>query len=166
MIDWTKQTEEMTKTWLDAQKKVWESWLGTMQQFEKTQAADVWIKTVGTWEESVKNILKAQSDWTRLWADSFKSVEGMPKEATEWVQQGPEMVKHWSEAQQQLWDNWFALLKKVEPVQIQMSEDLSQESQKMFKAWQETSQKVFDAQKEWANRWTDWQAAEKVGAKK
>jgi hypothetical protein len=47
-----------------------------------------------------------------------------------------------------------------------MSEDLSQESQKMFKAWQETSQKVFDAQKEWANRWTDWQAAEKVGAKK
>lgn len=163
MIDWTKQTEEMTKNWLDAQKKMWDHWLGSVQQFDQGQAAEMWAKTIGTWEESVKNILTAQSEWTRLWADNFKAVEGMPQEATEWIQQAHEMTRHWSEAQQQLWESWFALLKKVEPTQLQVMGDLSEESQKMFKGWQEASQKVTDAQAEWVRRWA---AVAKAGEKK
>jgi hypothetical protein len=165
MIDWTKQTEEMTKSWFDAQKKLWDNWLVPGQKFEKGQVAEMWNKSIDTWEEAVKNVLNVQKEWTRLWADNFKAVEGMPKEAIEWIQQGQEMTKQWNEAQQQLWDSWFTLLKKVEPSQVQLTGDLSEESQKMFKTWQEATQKVMGAQAEWAKNWTSWPAGDKVKEK-
>jgi aspartate aminotransferase-like enzyme len=150
MIDWTKQAEEMAKSWAETQKKMWDNWLGVMQQ-EKGQATEVWEKTVGAWEETVKNTLNVQAEWTRMWADSLKSIEGAPKEVSEWAAQAQEMAKQWGEAQKQLWDNWFAMVKKVEPAK--MSGDWSEEGQKMFKTWQESTQKMMEAQTEWVRRW-------------
>jgi hypothetical protein len=161
MIDWTKQTEEMTKSWFDTQKKLWDNWLGAGQKDAEGQAVEMWNKTIVTWEEAVKNMLNVQKEWTRLWADNFKTVEGMPKEAIEWLQQAQEMSKQWGEAQHQLWDSWFALLKKVEPSQVQLTGDFGEESQKMFKTWQEATQKVMGAQAEWAKTWTVWPAGDK-----
>lgn len=151
MMDWTKQAEEMAKSWTDAQKKMWDNWLGAMQQ-EKSQAADVWAKTVGAWEETAKNTLNAQTEWTRMWANNLKAIEGAPKEVAEWAAQAEEMSKQWSETQKKLWDSWFAMVKKVEPVK--MSGDWSEESQKMFKAWQESTQKMMETQTEWVRHWT------------
>jgi hypothetical protein len=152
MIDWTKQIEDMTKTWVDAQKKMWDNWLGSMQQVDKTQTAELWAKTVSTWEEAVKNTLNAQTEWTRVWVDSLKSFEGMPKEVNEWAQQALEMNKHWSETQQQLWDSWFALVKKIDSAKL--SSDWNEEGQKLYKTWQEATQQMINTQMEWMRRWT------------
>lgn len=164
MMDWTKQTEEMTKVWIDTQKKMWDNWLGTTQHFEKTQAAEFWAKTLNMWEESVKNTLNAQAEWTRTWADSIKSIEGAPKEVGDWAQQAHEMSKQWAEAQKQLWDSWFAVVKKFDPSKA--APDWSEEGQKMYKTWQETSQKVMNAQAEWARQSSVMPAEAKVKDKK
>lgn len=152
MMDWTKQTEDMTKTWVDAQKKMWDNWLGGMQPVDKTQVVELWAKTVSTWEEAVKNTLSAQADWTRAWVDNLKSIEGAPKEVNEWAQQAQEMNNRWSETQKQLWDSWFALVKKFDPTTL--NSDWSGEGQKFYKTWQESTQQMLNTQAEWMRRWS------------
>ena len=161
MIDWTKQAEDMAKTWTESQKKMWDNWLGSMSQ-EKSQVTDMWAKTVGAWEETVKNTLNAQTDWMHMWAGNLKSLDNVPKEAAEWAAQAEEMAKQWGETQKQLWENWFAMIKKVEPVK--MSADWTEEGQKVFKAWQESTQKMMESQAEWVRHWAA-QAEEKINKK-
>ena len=66
MLDWTKQTEEALQSWADAQKRIWSGWAEAAgQQVNQNQLADTWRKAVDTWEEAVKNGLKAQLEWSQ-----------------------------------------------------------------------------------------------------
>jgi hypothetical protein len=164
MMDWTKQAEEMAKTWTETQKKMWDNWFNTVQNFEKNQVFEAWKKTVETWEESVKNMLDAQTAWTQMWADNLTSAGGASKEMVEWSRQLQEMARRWSETQKQLWASWFDMVKKFDPAKMTGGWDT--EGQKMFQGWQEAMQKVVDTQTEWARHWTTEQAGEKAGDKK
>jgi hypothetical protein len=149
-MDWTKQAEEMAQTWTEAQQKMWDNWLKTVQGFGQSPAAEMWAKTIDTWEEMIKNGLETQAEWSRLWAENFNKV-GAPKEMNEWAQQTQEMMKQWSEAQKQLWDNWFSIAKKVNPAGS--TEGWSKESQKIYQTWQESMQKLMATQNEWFRQW-------------
>ncbi|MCB0154420.1 MAG: hypothetical protein KDF65_06440 [Anaerolineae bacterium] len=152
-MDWTKQTEEVVKSWTETQKKMWDSWLKTVQQGpEQFQVANVWQKTMETWEETVKNTMAAQGEWMQMWVDGFEKQKGMPEEATQWVKQAQTMNKQWTDIQQQMWDSWFELVKKADPAK--MTESLDSEGKKAFAAWQESAEKVMEAQEKWANMWT------------
>lgn len=152
-MNWAKQTEDMFKTWSESQKTMWDTWLGMMQQgaAAPAQTSAVWKATVETWEQVVKNSLNAQAEWTRIWVEGVTG-SGLPKELAEWAQQTHEMTKRWGEAQQQLWESWFDLMKKVDPAH--MPEDWENESQKVFKSWQESTQKIMETQAEWVRRWS------------
>jgi hypothetical protein len=153
MMDWAKQSEEMMKAWTETQKKMWDNWMAAMQQpTGQTQAAEMWQKTVETWEKSVNSTLDAQAEWTKIWADSLDVKPDIPKELTEWAKQAQDMAKSWGETQRQMWQGWFDLVKTAEPPK--MAQTWGEEGQKAFTAWQESAQKMMDAQTQWASKWT------------
>ena len=158
-MEWTKQTEDMFKTWTEAQTKMWNEWLRAMQGFSRPQASEAWGKSVQAWEESVKKTLDAQDEWTRLWAASFTTVGGTPKETVEWARQGQEMVRRWVETQKQLWEGWFQIAKRLDPSKTGGSWD--QEGQKFLQAWQDAVKKGMESQAEWTRVWTAGQAGKK-----
>ncbi len=163
-MDWTKQTEEMMKTWTETQKKMWDNWLETVQKgANQDQAAEMWQKTVDTWEQTVKNTFEAQNEWMKMWADSFDAKSDVPKEVTEWFNQSQEMANRWSETQQQLWQGWFDLVKKADATK--MAGAWGEEGQKAFGAWQESAQKVMDAQAQWTSMWSPEQAKSEANGK-
>ena len=164
-MDWTKQAEDMMKTWTDTQKKMWDNWLETIDQDSaQNQAAEVWQKTVETWEKTVKNTLQAQNEWTQAWVESLGTKADIPEEVTEWANQAQEMAKHWGETQQQMWQGWFDLVKKADSAK--MAGAWGEEGQKAFQVWQESAKKAMDAQMEWASKWTPEQTKSKAGGKK
>lgn len=159
-MNWAKQSEEMMKAWTDTQKKMWDNWLDTMQKAAgQNQVAEMWQKTVDTWEQTVNSTLDAQAEWTKMWADSLDIKADMPKEVTDWAKQAQDMTKNWGETQRQMWQGWFDLVKKADAPK--MAEAWGEEGQKAFSTWQESAQKMMDAQMEWAKKWTAEAAKEK-----
>jgi hypothetical protein len=158
-MEWMKQAEETFKTWTDTQKKMWDEWIKVTQSFGKTHATDAWKRTVDAWEESVKKSLQLQMEWSKLWADSFSSVKGTPKEFHEFARQGQEMMNRWAETQMQLWTAWFDMVKKFDPTALGGSSE--KDSDKILHIWQESLKNVLDAQAEWGRVWTATQTAKK-----
>jgi hypothetical protein len=150
-MDWTKQTEDMVKTWAETQKKVWDSWLKAVQQpSSQAQTGEMWQKTIDTWEETVKHTLETQSEWFQTWVQGLDTLDTeVPKEVQVWAKQAQEMMKRWTEAQEQLWQGWFKLVK--EAGLVKMPGGWEEESQKLFQFWQESTKKMIDAQMQWAN---------------
>ena len=68
-----------------------------------------------------------------------------------WIEQTQDMTKQWNGAQQELWQNWFDLMKKAE--WTQMTGSWEEEGQKAFQTWQDAAKKVMDAQMEWVKMW-------------
>ena len=157
-MDWGKQTEEMLKGWMGTQKKMWDQWLDTLQKVApQSQANEIWKKTVETWAETVHNALEAQREWIKMWVENIPSVAGQAKEIADWAQQAREMNNRWLDVQQQLWANWFDLIKKNEP---KTAGSWDKEGQKMVQAWQESVEKMLEAQHDWASHWTNEHKAE------
>lgn len=153
-MDWTKQTGDMFKNWTETQKKLWDNWLEMMEQGgSKSQAAEIWQKTIDTWEETVNSMLTAQNEWMASWAKGFDTTKAdLPKELKAWAEEAQAMMNRWSEAQQQLWQGWFEMVKQANPTK--MGGSWEEESQKMYQTWQESAQKIMEAQKEWVGMWS------------
>jgi len=150
-MDWTKQTEEMFKGWGETQKTMWDNWLGVVQQGpSKMQAAETWQKAIETWEETVKNTLAAQDEWTKKWAEGLPDQE-VPEEVSAWVKQGQEMSEKFGTAQQQMWQGWFDLVKQADLSKL--SGNWEEEGQNAFQQWQEAAQKMMETQQQWLNMW-------------
>jgi len=153
MMNWTKQVEEMAKTWTETQKMMWNNWLGSIQGLGQSQSTEVWTKTIETWERSVNSTLEAQNEWNRMWTESFTNLNGLPKESLEWANQTQEMTKRWSDVQKQLWGSWFDIVKKIDPTKMAGNWN-NKESQNVLQIWQESAQKIMQTQAEWARLWT------------
>ncbi|MGH7771562.1 MAG: hypothetical protein ACREQA_04940 [Candidatus Binatia bacterium] len=159
-MEWTKQTEEMVKSWTEAQTKMWNDWLKGMQGFARSQPSQVWGKTVEAWDESVRKALDTQVEWTQRWAENFTTGKGAPKEMVDWAKQGQEMIRRWADTQKQLWASWFEIVKKLEPSSAP-GVDWSREGQKLVQGWQEAIQKALDTQAEYVRLWTAGQGGKK-----
>ena len=159
-MEWTKQAEEIFKTWTDTQKKMWDEWIKATQSFGKPHATDAWKRTVEAWEDSLKKNLHLQMEWTKLWAESFNNVKSTPKELHDLARQGQEMMTRWAETQIQLWTAWFDIVKKLEPNALGGSWE--KESEKVLTIWQDSLKKALDAQTEWGRVWTASQTGKKA----
>ncbi len=148
-MEWTKQSQDMFKTWTDTQKKMWEDWFQTMQGLGASQPNEVWKKTVDGWSDSINKTLDAQAEWIRVWADTAGTAKNMPKETAEWAKQGHDMMKRWTETQKQLWTTWFDIVRKLDP-----GKNWGQDGQKFLQGWQDAVKKAADTQAEWARLWT------------
>jgi gas vesicle protein len=159
-MDWTKQTQDLFKTWTDVQKRTWEGWLDTVKSFDASQPGQIWVKTIDAWQETIRNTLAAQVEGSRIWTENITSVQGAPKGTADWAQQVQEMTKRWTDLQQQMWDNWFEIMKKTDPSKF--AGNWETEGQSSFvKAWQETVQKSMDSQAELTRQWVGVAKGEK-----
>lgn len=143
-MDWVKQTQDMYKGWMDFQMKNWQSWLKSVQAFDKAEPAKLWGETIDAWQESVKGTLTTQVEGSRIWAENLVSMEGVPKEAADWAKQVQDMTKNWTDMQQKLWDEWFAVVKKADPSKFAAGLD----DGGILKSWQDMAQKAMDTQTE------------------
>ena len=156
--EWTKQTEDLFKTWTEAQTKMWNDWLKAMQGFGKSQSSQVWEKSVDAWDESIKKILDAQADWTERWSESLTASKGTPKEMAEWAKQGQDMIQRWTEIQKMLWTSWFEIIKKLDPSALGGNWG---DGQTFLQGWQQAVQKALHTQEEWSRLWTTGQGGKR-----
>ena len=153
-MDWAKQTEDVFSAWTDAQKKIWSGWLETAERNSgQAQMADTWRQAVDTWEGIVKKSLDAQLDWSQRASDSVGALPNMPKDLVDWSKQTQELGVRWNEAQQQLWDSYFGLVRKAVPVKMLGTFD--DENQRLFRAWQESVEQIVTAQTHWSQMWAE-----------
>ena len=154
MINWTRQTDDMLQALTDTQKKFWGIWTeAAEQQASQAQLAETWRKAVDTWEAAVKNGLETQNAVLRSLGDSMSAVPAVPRDLQDWAAQTQALSTHWTEAQRELWESYFAMVRKAVPVK--MLGTIDDENRKLFAAWQESVEKVGAAQLAWARMWTE-----------
>ena len=152
MTDWSKQTEEIMKTWTKAQQDLWDTWKRSMPGVGAAPASDAWDKSLGFWKEAVDRSLSAQLEWAKLWADSIKAQQGMPKEVSAWTDQLLATMQSWNESQAQFWQKLIDSMQTASPETLRQRMD--EGAQRAFQSWQEAMQKAMDAQKELGSFWT------------
>lgn len=150
-MDWSEQVQKMMQSWAETQQKMWSSWLESVEQLGRSPGAGLWDRTLDTWQQSVNKTLDVQEDWVRAWAGRFRDVEGAPREVHDWAQEGEVMMKRWNDAQRELWDQWFEVLRKTRPEGGTLGQSGAGED--LVRAWQETARKAVDAQTQWAAAW-------------
>jgi hypothetical protein len=150
-MDWVKQNEAMFNAWTDTQQKMWETFSESVAGFGKSPSEKMWMQTIKAGEELVKNSLTTQAEWMNSWSENFKSMDGIPEQATQAVAQFQEMTERWTATQEELWSAWFEMLKKLDPSQIAGS--WTEMPRNPFQVWQDSTKMVMDAQMEWAKTW-------------
>ena len=154
MINWTKQTDDMLQALTDTQKKIWGVWAeAAEQQASQAELAETWRKAVDTWEAAVKNGLETQNTVLRSVGDSVSAVPAVPQDLLDWAAQTRALSTRWTEAQRELWESYFAMVRKAVPVK--MLGTIDDENRKLFAVWQESVEKVGAAQLAWAQMWTE-----------
>ena len=158
MINWTKQTDDTLQALTDTQKKIWGIWAEAAgQQASQAQLAETWRKAVDTWEATVKNGLESQNAAMKSFGDSASAVPGIPSDLADWATQTQTLSTRWTEAQAEMWESYFGMVRKAVPVKMLGTVD--DENQKLFATWQESVEKIGAAQLAWAQMWTENAAA-------
>lgn len=162
MINWTQQMDEMTKQWGMAQKLLWASWAEAVKQNNQAQAQALWQQILDAWQGSVQQMLEMQGEGMRLWVESLKRSE-LPDPMQQWAEQLYQLNKQWTGNQQQLWEQWFQFVTKLDPTTMNVNPNAN--AQPMFKLWQEMTQQAVAAQQQWLQHWNAWQPGGKNTAR-
>jgi len=84
--------------------------------------------------------------------ETLANAKGNPEELRELARQEREQVQHWADAERELWQGWFNIVRNInfrpEPgAGAQAGRDL-------LELWQESAHKMIDAQAALVGRWT------------
>lgn len=153
-MDWAKQSEDVLSAWTDAQKKIWGGWMESAEQNSgQAEVADTWRQAIDTWEGITKKSLDAQLEWSQRASETLGALPNMPKDLADWSKQTQQLGTRWNDAQKELWESYFGMVRKAIPVKMLGTFD--DENQRLFRAWQESVQKVVEAQTHWSNVWAE-----------
>ncbi len=145
-MDWTKESQDMLKSWTDAQKRIWDGWIQNLQGTGRSAAADTWQKTIEAWQASMNDVFEAQARLTKLWIDGMKSARTGTGAPAQWAESMQEMIQRLQDTQRQLWEGCFKALKAVDPRNPPGSWE--QEARELFQHWQDTARRAMEAQAE------------------
>jgi hypothetical protein len=151
-MGWQEQSEDLFKTWTGTQQKLLSEWIDAVRGLSGTPGTAVWTKTVDAWQSSVKQTLDAQTEWAGRWTNSLAGTTGTPQEMHDLAVQGQAMLQRWTEAQKELWQTWFDVLKSLNIAST--SNAGVQASQNLAQSLNDSVLKMIDAQAEWVRRWT------------
>ena len=161
-MEWTKQFEEMSQTWAQTQQKMWNNWAEAAQSMGQKQAGTAWRSMIDAWQMSMNQLLDAQTEGMRLWADNADSLPNTPQGAQEWMQMCSNMTQHWTDTQKQLWNSWFELVKEFNPEKMSAPMGTPPTGgEQMLKFWQDAAQTMNSAQQEWSKAWSNMGAGAK-----
>jgi len=155
---WNKQMEEMVGSWTDMQRRMWDNWLVSVKRFGENGAGagmepggDVeqeYHKNLKAWEQSVNQALEAQNAWARKWSEQGGQEQQMPAAASEWNAKIQEMMKGWTDSQQQLWTAWFESIRTMDPSKA--TSQWENESKQVMEAWQQAAERAQETLADWA----------------
>jgi hypothetical protein len=160
MTDWTKQTEELMKTWMKAQQQFWDAWKAAMPKAGTEQATRIWTQMADVWKEAVEQTVHTQNEWANMWADSIRAQESAPKELKAWSDQLASTMKTWTESQAKLWESMLETMKQSTPDQLMQRMD--EGTQVAFQSWQEAVEKAAEAQRKLLRLWGGGTGGEKA----
>jgi len=146
----SKSTESLIKTWAETQQKLLTNWLDTVRSFSGAPGPELWSKTVEAWQASVKETLDAQEKWTREWTETLAKTKGTPEELRELAQQGRDLFQRWTDAERQIWQSWFNIVKDINF----RPESGTSPQAAMIQLWQESAHKMIDTQASLVQHWT------------
>ena len=150
-MDWSKQSQDMFKSWSETQKKMWESFNNSMSNFQGSPDQKMWEQTLITGQKAIETTLKAQSDWAKKWVEYLEGVQNLPPHVLASAKQNLEMYNRWEETQEQLLKSWFEMLKNFD--MSTFGKNWTEEGQNPFQLWQDTTKKIMDTQANWMNTW-------------
>jgi hypothetical protein len=143
----SERSERVVKAWTDAQMKIWEGWVDTLQA-TATGRSRVWDElrktTLETLEQSVDKTLDAQAELSHVVAESLADLWSTDdKEERARLAELGAVAKSATEAQKQLWTAWFDTAKKFPLPEVVGS------WHKVVDAWQTTVRKAVETQAQW-----------------
>jgi len=154
--------EQMMKSWAEAQRQLLTNWLDMVRAAGGSGVmpdTKVWNQTVDSWRTAVMNTLDAQSIWTRTWIDSMLKTPGTPDGVQEMMRAGAGNIERWGEAQRELWQSWFDVMKETAKTATQASTrgkaSTGQAGEGLVDIWTATTRSLLDAQADWVRRWSD-----------
>jgi hypothetical protein len=144
--------ESLLKNWAASQQKLLADWLETLRKFGGIPTMELWKATIDAWQNSVKQTLDAQTEWTHRWIEVLTNAKGTPEELQGLVRQGREQLQQWAEAERDLWQNWFNIVREInfKPE----SADKQPLSNDLLQLWQDNAHKMLDAQASFVRRLT------------
>ena len=152
--------EKLVKAWVATQRKLLTNWIDMLGgAAADAPGLSVWQQTVEAWQNSVKQTLDSQAQWIGEWVESLSSFQGPPEELRERARQGQDVLQRWTEAQQQLWQGWFDMVRNFVPGAGSGSasgaaSQAGQASRGMITLWSDTARKLIETQAEWVRRLT------------
>ena len=148
----TNANESLLKSWAESQQKLLTEWLDTLRNYGGAPTMELWKTTVDAWQNAVKETLDAQTEWTHQWIEVLTNAKGTPEELQGLVRQGREQLQQWTEAERDLWQNWFKIVREInfKP----QSGERQQASNNLVQLWQDSAYKMIDAQAGFVRRWT------------
>lgn len=108
--------DDVFRSWTGAQQRLWDELSQALPAFRPPAdldfRRDVYLRHLTAWESVVEQSLTVQKTWLEEWAAGVLNRNDTPEAVTEWARQVEEVMQHWLQAQSELWQNWFGLLRK------------------------------------------------------
>jgi hypothetical protein len=145
----TRQAESTTREWTEEQLRIFDRWFEALQSVGTPTTPEgleqLRKSTIQSWEESVRNSLKAQEELSNVVVDALGAWAPRPQDERqgEAVRQMQEAVKSWTDAQRQAWSSFFDIANKVD---VSM---LTDTWTKMMEASQQSMKKAWETQAQW-----------------
>ena len=144
--------ESLLKNWANSQQKLLTNWLETARNFGGRPTLEFWRTTIDAWQSAVKQTADAQTEWTHHLIDVLSTAKGTPEELQGLVRQGTEQLQQWTEAERELWQNWFNVVREINV--MPQTEERQPIGNDLVQLWQDSAYKLLDAQARFVRRWT------------
>ena len=147
--------EQMIKAWAESQRQLLTNWMDKVRAGGGAPDTKIWNETVDSWRTAVMNTLDTQATRIRTWIDSMAKTPGAPDEMQALLREGQDNFQHWIDAQRQLWQNWFDVMRETTKGQARGKASTDQPGEGLVDMWSSTTRSLLDAQTEWVRRWSD-----------
>ena len=138
----------LVEGWMESQQKLWDGWVQTVQQMGGgNPMAGAWQQGLERWQEAVERTLDTQRQTIRAWADQVSQVQGAPDELKKWAEDGVALMDQWSDAQQGLWKQWFALMTSASSGSGAPAAD---QMRQLMAGWEQAAGRMQELQRQWA----------------
>jgi hypothetical protein len=155
----TQQSEAVTESWAEAQRRLWDGWLDALHQASPGaspgggtgSSQELWARALATWEPFVRQSLDAQSAAMDAWINSVGAGPNVPEHLRARLEQAHELTRGWTDTQRRLWDAMFAAVRQFAS---NVPEQRRAGTPPVADVWQQIARPVLEAQAAWLRQWS------------
>ena len=151
--------EDVTRSWAEAQRRLWDGWLGAMDQAGTGLPAaaagnptDVWARVIDTWEPFVRQTLDAQAAAMQSWAEALTAAPNVPEHLRSQLQEVQELTRGWTATQRQMWEAMFGVARQFAATANHQPPHAAQMPN--MEMWQQFARPALEAQASWLRNWS------------